>query len=70
MDRIIGIDVSKERLDVAVWPQGEAFAVGNDDDGIRELTSRLKAIGAPMQSRSKRLAVSRPWQQQACLRRD
>jgi transposase len=46
MDRIIGIDVSKERLDVAVWPQGEAFTVGNDDDGIRELTSRLKAIGA------------------------
>jgi transposase len=46
METIVGIDVSKDRLDVAVLPQGEAFAVDNDDAGIGELTGRLKAIGA------------------------
>src|SRR4051812_46819282 len=46
METIVGIDVSKNRLDVAVIPQGEAFAVGNDDAGIDELIGRLKAIGA------------------------
>lgn len=37
----IGIDVSKERLDVAVRPTGETLAVSNDDAGIRKL---LKAV--------------------------
>ena len=46
METIVGIDVSKDRLDVAVLPQGEAFAVGNDDTGIGELIGRLKTIGA------------------------
>jgi transposase len=46
METIVGIDVSKNRLDVAVIPQGEAFAVGNDHAGIDELIGRLKAIGA------------------------
>jgi transposase len=46
METIVGIDVSKNRLDVAVIPQGEAFAVVNDDAGIDELIGRLKAIGA------------------------
>ncbi|MBB3564611.1 hypothetical protein FHX06_005975 [Rhizobium sp. BK512] len=46
METIVGIDVSKNRLDVAVLPQGEAFAVGNDHAGIDELIGRLKTIGA------------------------
>jgi transposase len=46
MDRIVGIDVSKDRLDVAVWPEADAFAVGNDNDGIHDLIDRLAAIGA------------------------
>ncbi|EJC80172.1 transposase [Rhizobium leguminosarum bv. trifolii WSM2297] len=46
MEIVVGIDVSKERLDVAVLPQGEVFAVSNDHVGIEELVARLKAIGA------------------------
>lgn len=46
MEKIVGIDVSKDRLDVAVAPQGEVFAVGNDHAGIDDLIVRLKAIGA------------------------
>ena len=46
METVVGIDVSKNRLDVAIMPQGDAFAVGNDDAGIEALIGRLKAIGA------------------------
>jgi transposase len=52
MDIIVGIDVSKDRLDVAVLPQGEgrtsaeSFAVGNDHGGIDQLVERLKLTGA------------------------
>lgn len=42
----IGIDVSKERLDIAVHPAGELFSVTNDGPGWRALTRRLKPIGA------------------------
>ena len=33
----VGIDVSKESLDVAVRPTGETMTVSNDDAGIRRL---------------------------------
>jgi transposase len=39
---VVGIDVSKARLDVAVRPTGR-FAVPNDDSGIAQLLDRLKA---------------------------
>lgn len=47
---VVGIDVSKDRLDVHVWPSGEAFAVARDADGISALAARLaplapKAVG-------------------------
>lgn len=42
----IGIDVSKDRLDVAVHPGGEQFSVANDAVGRRGLVQRLKPIGA------------------------
>ncbi len=37
----VGIDVSKENLDVACWPDQEVFSVKNDPDGIRRLIERL-----------------------------
>ena len=43
MDAIyVGIDVSKDRLDVHVRPSGEAFAVARDGKGLEEL---LRACG-------------------------
>jgi len=38
-----GIDVSKDRLDVAIYPGGEAFAVPRDAAGLEELVGRLRA---------------------------
>jgi transposase len=40
----VGIDVSKDNLEVAVLPSGEAFTVTNDDDGVARLVSRIKAL--------------------------
>jgi len=39
----VGIDVSKDRLDVHVRPSGESLAVARDEAGIAALTERLKA---------------------------
>jgi transposase len=45
MDAIfVGIDVSKDRLDVAVRPGGESFAVDRNGAGIDELIERLKGV--------------------------
>jgi len=45
MDAIyVGIDVSKDRLDVHVRPGGEAFAVTRDSKGLEELVDRLRAL--------------------------
>jgi transposase len=41
MEKIVGIDVSKDWLDVHVLASGEAFRVGNDHAGMDELISRL-----------------------------
>jgi transposase len=41
---IVGIDVSKDRLDVHVLPSQAAFAVKRDGDGLAELTARLRAL--------------------------
>ena len=46
MDIVVGIDVSKDRLDVAVAPSGLAFDVANTQAGIDELVSRLQSVGA------------------------
>src|SRR6202011_3667588 len=43
MDAIyVGIDVSKDRLDVAMRPDGGSFAVNRTGAGIDELIARLK----------------------------
>ena len=45
MDAIyVGIDVSKDRLDVAVRPNGESFVVSRTGAGIDELIERLKPL--------------------------
>lgn len=41
MEITVGIDVSKDRLDVHVHPAGEAFVVGNDHAGVEALAERL-----------------------------
>ena len=43
MDRkiIVGIDVSKDWLDVHVLPDGAAFRIGRGDEGIAALVARL-----------------------------
>jgi transposase len=41
----VGVDVSKDRLDVHVLPSGEAFAVGRDGEGLVALVERLKPLG-------------------------
>jgi transposase len=38
---VVGIDVSKDRLDVAVRPGGIVFAVSRDGDGIASLVEQL-----------------------------
>ena len=40
----VGIDVSKDRLDVHVRPGGEAFAVARDGEGLAALTKRLAGL--------------------------
>ena len=41
---IVGIDVSKDRLDVAVRPGGETFAVERNSAGLDLLVARLKEL--------------------------
>ena len=40
----VGIDVSKSYVDVAARPTGNVWTISNDEAGIRELVSRLKAL--------------------------
>lgn len=41
----VGIDVAKERLDVALRPVGAGWQVANDERGIAELVTRLDQLG-------------------------
>ena len=44
MDVFVGIDVSKDRLDICIRPSGETFAVRRDDEGLASLVERLRAL--------------------------
>ena len=44
--RFVGIDVSKDKLDVHIRPGGETFVVSRDADGLDELIKRLKPVHA------------------------
>jgi transposase len=41
----VGIDVSKDRLDVHVRPEGETFVVARDGKGLTELVERMGTLG-------------------------
>ncbi len=42
---VVGIDVSKDRLDVHVHPSGETFGVGRNAEGLEALNARLGPLG-------------------------
>jgi transposase len=44
MDIIVGIDVAKDRLDVAVRPSGDVFVVERNAGGLELLVERLKPL--------------------------
>jgi len=45
MDSIgVGIDVSKDRLDIAVRPSNESFSVGRNAAGLEQLIARLRQL--------------------------
>jgi transposase len=41
---IVGIDVSKDRLDIAMRPSGAAFVVARNARGLEELIARLREV--------------------------
>ena len=44
MGTYVGIDVSKDRLDVHIWPQDEAFSVERNGKGLAALVDQLKPL--------------------------
>ena len=40
----VGVDVAKARLDVSVRPSGDKWNVPRDEEGVRQLVSRLKTL--------------------------
>src|SRR3954454_19734525 len=40
----VGVDVSKHSLDVAVFPGGDCFQLGNDRAGLRALVSLVRRL--------------------------
>ncbi len=68
----VGIDVSKERLDVAVRPTGETWQVPYDAEGIRSLAGCLRELAPHLRWCWKPpVAWNWPWlenwQQPSCL---
>jgi transposase len=41
---VVGIDVSKDRLDIAILPGGGAFILARDADGLEALVARLQKL--------------------------
>ena len=42
--RIVGIDVSKDRLDVAILPEGSTLVARRDGKGLAELCEQLRVL--------------------------
>ncbi len=40
----VGVDVSKQRFDVAIRPLNETWSTSNDQTGIQTLVSRFKKL--------------------------
>lgn len=45
---VVGIDVSKDRFDVHVWPTHDAFTADNTPAGIARLLERLRPLGVTL----------------------
>ena len=45
---IVGVDISKDTLDVAIHPGGESFRITNNPEGHRALIKRLKGFVSPL----------------------
>jgi transposase len=43
---VVGIDVSKDRLDVHVHPAGDCFVVSRNAEGLDALIARIVPLGA------------------------
>src|SRR5262245_50860314 len=56
---LVGIDVSKDRLDVAVHPSGEDFAVPRTGAGLDDLVARLKVLKPNLIVRSEERRVGK-----------
>ena len=48
MDAIIGIDISKDRLDVFVLPSRQAFSVARNAEGLEGLVTQLTTLGCKL----------------------
>src|SRR6202042_1784705 len=55
----VGIDVSKDRLDVHLRPSGEAFCVPREGKGMDDLVIRLQGLSVALLY-WRRLAASKP----------
>jgi transposase len=44
-ESFVGIDVSKDTLEIGIYPSLEAYSVQNSDQGLDDLVLRLKALG-------------------------
>ena len=44
MEQFVGVDVSKDRLDVHVVPGNEAFSVARDAEGVEQLVGKLAGL--------------------------
>ena len=63
---VIGIDVSKDRLDVAVRPTGESLIFKRTGVGIEDLIARLGAL-SPKMVAIEATGALRQWSRQASL---
>lgn len=66
---VVGIDVAKDKLYVAIRPSGEAFGVSRDAQGLDAGIALLAPL-SPWPSRSKPPVASRPWWRRASRRQD
>jgi hypothetical protein len=44
LEHFIGIDISKDTLDISIRPTNEKLQVGNDDEGIDMLLKRIEPL--------------------------
>jgi transposase len=67
---IVGIDVSKQQLDIALRPGGEAFAVTRDAAGLEQLIARLSELNPHIvpwrRPADTRASLPRRWRRLAC----